>query len=157
MIITDTYIITNTDNIIPNIPLTITSDDWPENASVFYQIKSDHRDGRPDKAQWQVNPEDEIATFVFGFPNSISGDYSWGLCFKENKPVILGITKNGHNSRIAKFENKRQEIKNNPWHGYPADYITDYTHDLPNIAILASWGLTESEIKRLKKGKGWRK
>jgi hypothetical protein len=118
-----------------------------------YQINPQHRNGNPNKSQWSIICEEEIAVFAQSCNDGMVEDdhYMWGLYMPGDKPAILGSTKNSDDSKIAIFDNGKQ---NGFWHGYPADYIRN--NEVPPSEILAYWKTKEyinkSDINKIIKG-----
>lgn len=146
-----------------NIPITLTytvikDDDSFDTESKVYQINPKHRDGSPEKAQWTIPQEKEVKLFGWSIENkSYSAKYYWGVRYEYGRCIVLGFTSRRDNSKIARFECGNNQ---NIWHGYPADYIRDATHDCPSRDVLNKWEkaglITKPEISRLIKGRGWK-
>ena len=121
--------------------------------TVQYQINKQHRDRNPNKAQWEILCEEEVAVFAGSVYEGIVEDekYMWGLYIPMNKPSVLGVTKNGDESKIARFDNGRH---NGFWHGYPADYIK--SQEYPQDEVLDLWRnkkvIDKADINKIIKG-----
>lgn len=118
-----------------------------------YQIHPQHRNGNPNKAQWTVSYENEISIFAGAAVENIIVDeqYMWGIFVPQYEPEVLGVTKNGDQSRIAIFDNGKH---NGFWHGYPADYIRE--QEVPPDVVLDTWRtkaiISKPDINKIIKG-----
>lgn len=101
----------------------------------YIHIKA-HRNSSPQKSQWTINRNEEVAIFH----NSIARGWilknsGWGLYMPNGTPAYLGIDKSkSKNLFIAKFVSKNSNF----WHGYPADY-TRRPQDVPHEEVINSW------------------
>lgn len=118
-----------------------------------YQIHPQHRNGNPNKSRWTVSYEDELSIFAGTAIDGVitDGQYMWGLFVPLYEPEVLGVTKNGDQSRIAIFDNGKH---NGFWHGYPADYIRE--QEIPPDDVLDLWRTKEiirkPDINKIIKG-----
>lgn len=126
----------------------------------LYFIKSDHRNSSPEKSQWIIERDDEIAIFEYTCIAkwlSTTQRNAWGLHFQEDKPQILGssaaIEPLKQNLWIAKFMRSLEPLC---WHGYPANYRIKQ-QDRPEIGILQDWyskgHIKKQDIARIRCGK----
>lgn len=93
-----------------------------------YLPNEQHRNGNPEKSQWTISLDDELASFFQaeerGWQES---NKAWGLHLVEGRIIYLGVTKNRQTPVfIAKYTCSRDAV----WHGYPADYRNN-SQDIP--------------------------
>lgn len=121
---------------------------------VQYQIHPQHRNQTPNKSQWSISYEEEVCVFAGAFCEGlvVEGRHIWGLYKPFDNPVVLGITKNGFPSKIAKFDNGTH---NGFWHGYPVDH--NMKQEYPPQEILATWRdknyITKADISKIISGR----
>lgn len=124
----------------------------------IYQINPKHRDGSPNKSQWTIRNNEEVAVFGWALEhNSQSDGYYWGVFYDGLTSRVLGQTAKHQDTKIARFECSAQP---RIWHGYPVDYLTDPQHDRPNRTVLLEWAhlniIKKHQIAKLTGGQGWK-
>ena len=118
-----------------------------------YRSNPPHRNRAPEKSQWTITRDQEIAAFELAWRRSwLLSCAGWGFHYEENRLEYLGVAQD-HATRlfVAKFVcDSEPEL----WHGYPADHRKQ--QDVPDEAILNRWlredVLPAAKIRKLAKG-----
>jgi len=104
-----------------------------------YSFHPDHRNGNPEKSQWTIQPDAELATFESAMSRSWRDETTaWGL-FPLDAPHKLGISaKNATLWPRNLFMAKYVSSDSLTWHGYPADPVRR-TSDCPPDDVANMW------------------
>lgn len=128
-------------------------------AAPSYITHPPHRNGNPNKSQWTITPDAELACFALSGNEAwllLEVGIGWGLHLEVDGTGTANVSYLGENAArnrvlfLAKFVGTSGQ-----WHGYPCDPQAK-AQDIPKPAILESWLakklLPAAKIRRILKG-----
>ena len=103
---------------------------------VTYQSNPQHRDMTPNKSQWTISEQAELAVFESARRNNwLLTSTGWGLHCPAGQANYLGVDRDRLKEVfIAKFTD---DTRSNVWHGYPV--LNDSGSNRPPHAVLRDW------------------
>jgi len=117
-----------------------------------YLCHPHHRNGNPNKSQWDLSEQRELDLFGLAFENQwLLDSVGWGVAKMNNTLEYLGVS----TDRLTRLFIAKFVATGTNWHGYPADHQRNQ-QDIPATAIQRKWlddrVVPPSKIRKISKG-----